>query len=294
MKRKRRLSQVGAQEARPSVFSTPFLGRTDPMENEVLKQQIFGACSLYYVMVGSMYNVLQSAMVDAREVLKQNKKLYRQQIKHDVNAAFAAFDKWNGEMKRKLEGANRYQLWLDVSDAVDEKLRPDVQKLFFSIDQWLLKYDIPEHTLKAHMQTVITLKDLFIAAFDIIFDKIRERIGIDIRGMFKGANFRDISFYWERACKPILVTNDASKRIDFKDSKDCMLAINILLNKIGSEDLYNDAANEALQLNKDSWADYGLDKTEREILKHGGTLNPKGEQEEDMNCIQKLKERFAC
>lgn len=276
------------------TINYPFIGRINPMHDEVIRQQIYGSCSLYYVIIGSMYNVLQSAMVEAREVLKNNKKLYRQQIKRDINSAFAAYDKWNGEMKRKLCGANRYQLWLDISDSVDEKLRPDVQKLFYSIDRWLLKYDIPDHTLKAHMQTVVTLIDIFIAAFDVIFDKIREKIGFDVRSLFKGANFRDIAFYWERASKPILVTNDASKHIDFKDSKDCMLAVNILLNKIGSEDLYNDAGNEALKLNKDSWADYGLDKTEREILKHGGTLTADDEQEEDMNCIQKLKERFAC
>lgn len=270
-----------------------YIGRTDLKENEVLKQQIFGACSLYYVMVGSMYNVLQSAMVDAREVLKQNKKLYRQQIKRDINSAFAAFDKWNAEMKSKLEGANRYQLWLDVPDAVDEKLRPDVHKLFYSIDRWLLKYDIPDHTLKAHLQLVVTLLDMFTATFDKLFDAIQERIKIDIRSLFKGANFRDISFYWKRACKTVLVTKD-TQNIDFKDSADCRLAVKIILGKIGSEELYNDASNDALKLNEDCWND--LDESDREILKRGGTLGVESEEdyEEQKEGIKKLKERFAC
>lgn len=73
---------------------------------ELLKR-IDRYCSLYYITMGSVYNIAQTAMVDAYNAIKDDKKLYRQQTKQYINKALAAYDTWDSKMRFVL--ADRYR-----------------------------------------------------------------------------------------------------------------------------------------------------------------------------------------
>lgn len=91
---------------------------------------------MYYIIIGSVYNLAQSAMVDAMPLLKES-KWWRFEVKKNANAALGAYDSWNSKMKLKLW--DKYQMWLDVSDAVADKMKVDVQKLRWSYDALLMR-----------------------------------------------------------------------------------------------------------------------------------------------------------
>lgn len=253
-------------------------------------QLVDRGCSLYYVMMGGIYNVMNSAMVDAMFLVKQNKRFYRQRIKQDFNMAVKCFNDWITKMKLKL--GDRFQLWLDVSDKIDDELRMDVKKLTFAFDNWLLKNGEPDNKLKASLQTVITLIDISDVTCDKMFKSIQKNISCDIRPLFKGATMANVKFYWNRACEPILKCEDNKKVINFNDSPDCDLAVKVLIQKISNENLYNDASNYALQLNPDQWK--YLSKEERMLVKKGTPLTVDNESEEPTEQqINNLKTKFA-
>ena len=58
------------------------------------RKQIDRCCSLYYLMMGSIYNTVQSAMVDARDAIRDS-PLYRQQIKQNIRKALKKYDELN-------------------------------------------------------------------------------------------------------------------------------------------------------------------------------------------------------
>ena len=114
-------------------------------------------CSMYYIIIGSVYNLAQSAMVDAMPLLKES-RFWKFEVKKDANAALGAYESWNSKMKMKLW--DKYQMWLDVSDAVADKMKVDVQKLRWSYDALLMREKIEEHTLKSYLLTASTLNDI--------------------------------------------------------------------------------------------------------------------------------------
>lgn len=53
-------------------------------QKEELLKSIDRYCSLYYITMGSAYNIAQTAMIDAYNAIKEDKKLYRQQTKQSI------------------------------------------------------------------------------------------------------------------------------------------------------------------------------------------------------------------
>lgn len=264
-------------------------GIATPEKIQQQMQLVDRGCSLYYVMMGGLYNVMNSAMVDAMCLLKQNKRFFRQQIKRDFNKSMECFDAWVVKMKNTL--GDRFQLWLDVSDKIDEDLHMDVTKLTFAFDNWLLKNGEPDNKLKASLQTVITLLDIADLTCNKLFDEIKRQVGRDIRPLFRGGTMQDVMFYWNRGCAPILKCKDNNKVIDFNESKDCNLAVQVIVKKVGNENLYNSASNYGLQLNPDQWKH--LSKEDRMIIKNGKPIGEDDAEEPTEEQIEKLKHKYA-
>lgn len=246
-------------------------------------------CSLYYVMMGGVYNTMNSAMVDALYLLRQNKKYYRQQIKRDFNSAFKAYENWLTSIKLKLGG--RSGLWFDVLDSIDETLRPDVVKLTFSFDNWLLKNKVPDNKLKASLQTVITLLDIADSLGEKMFIELQSKIKRDIRPLFKGYVMRDVTFYWNRACEPILRSSGNGNAINFNDSIDCELAARTIINKLSNERLYNRASCYALKLNPEQWKN--LSKEDKMIIKNGVETVDNEDDAPTRQQLEELKRAYA-
>lgn len=230
------------------------------MTREELDKKIDECCSLYYVIIGTVYNVANSAMIDAVYYAKQDKR-YRHKVKREFNLALKAFRQWETRMRATL--GDRYDLFVDTSDGVEQIIKSDLQKLFYAFDAHLMKNRIENHRMLAYMVTATTIIKLARYMFDNHFDNFKEANGIDIRSMFSGGDFSDVAFHWNKATEPFLKTKEDEKIINFNESKDCELAYEILYKRLLSSDTYNLAGRDALEQNEEVCRKYDPDYEEK-------------------------------
>ena len=202
-------------------------------------------CSLYYIVIGSVYNLAQSAMVDAMPYLKGS-KWWKHEVKRDANLALGAYDTWNTKMKLKLW--DRYQLWLDMSDAVADRMRLDVEKLRWSCDALLMKHKA--HTLVSSLLTALPLNALAALTFEKFLRDGSKAAGVNLCEFFKKESaFTSVKANWEKAVRPILHCSGGD--IDCNKDTNCVLAADIISKKLADFGMYEKACGYGAELNWD-------------------------------------------
>lgn len=202
-------------------------------------------CSLYYIIIGSVYNLAQSSMLDAK-VLLQETKHWKHEVKRDVNRALAAYDTWDSKMKVQLW--DRYQMWLDISDDVAEKMKMHVQKLKWSYDAVLMKHNDTEHLLKAHLLTALTMNDLALQTFRKYIADGSEKTKVDMSLLFsKESSFKDVAKNWDNAVRRVLKCSGGD--IDCNKDSNCVLAADIISRKLADFGMYEEACGYGAEYN---------------------------------------------
>ena len=202
-------------------------------------------CSLYYIIIGSVYNLAQSSMLDAKVMLEETRH-WKHEVKRDVNKALAAYDAWNSKMKVQLR--DRYQMWLDISDDVAEKMKMHVQKLKWSYDAVLMKHTDTEHLLKAHLLTALTMNDLALSTFRKYIADGSEKTKVDMRLLFsKESSFKDVATNWEKAVRRVLKCSGGD--IDCNKDNNCVLAADIISRKLADFKMYEEACGYGAEYN---------------------------------------------
>lgn len=202
-------------------------------------------CSLYYIIIGSVYNLAQSSMLDAKVMLQETKH-WKHEVKRDVNKALAAYDAWNSKMKVQLW--DRYQMWLDISDDVAEKMKMHVQKLKWSYDAVLMKHNDTEHLLKAHLLTALTMNDLALSTFKKYIADGSEKTKVDMSLLFsKESSFKDVAKNWENAVRRVLKCSGGD--IDCNKDSNCVLAADIISRKLADFGMYEEACGYGAEYN---------------------------------------------
>lgn len=202
-------------------------------------------CSLYYIIIGSVYNLAQSSMLDAKVMLEETKH-WKHEVKRDVNKALAAYDTWNSKMKAQLR--DRYQMWLDISDDVAEKMKMHVQKLRWSYDAVLMRHNDTEHLLKAYLLTALTMNDLALSTFRKYIADGSEKTKVDMRLLFsKESSFKDVATNWENAVRRVLKCSGGD--IDCNKDNNCVLAADIISRKLADFAMYEEACGYGAEYN---------------------------------------------
>lgn len=202
-------------------------------------------CSLYYIIIGSVYNLAQSSMLDAKVMLQETKH-WKHEVKRDVNKALAAYDAWNSKMKVQLR--DRYQMWLDISDDVAEKMKMHVQKLKWSYDAVLMKHNDTEHLLKAYLLTALTMNDLALSTFRKYIADGSEKTKVDMSLLFsKESSFEDVAKNWEKAVRRVLKCSGGD--IDCNKDNNCVLAADIISRKLADFKMYEEACGYGAEYN---------------------------------------------
>lgn len=216
-------------------------------QKEELLKSIDRYCSLYYITMGSAYNIAQTAMIDAYNAIKEDKKLYRQKTKQSINKALAAYNTWDAKMRFVL--ADRYQLWLDLSDASDAELKPLVTTLYYCIDNYFLKNKVPKSKIIARMETAMVLIDVAVNLFKNLFDNIQKKIGADLRPMFNDGSALELQHNWNNAMQSVVNSVPGMPDIDINDDVDSVQATKNIVMKLSNEGVYDRAGDYALQMN---------------------------------------------
>lgn len=171
---------------------------------------------------------------------------WKHEVKRDVNKALAAYDTWNSKMKVQLR--DRYQMWLDISDDVAEKMKMHVQKLKWSYDAVLMKHNDTEHLLKAHLLTALTMNDLALSTFRKYIADGSEKTKVDMSLLFsKESSFEDVAKNWEKAVRRVLKCSGGD--IDCNKDSNCVLAADIISRKLADFKMYEEACGYGAEYN---------------------------------------------
>ena len=174
-------------------FSRPVLDRIPvkvPTEEQVNRFYM-----LFYSMVGGFASIVQTQITDTYNFIKENKKIFRFEAKKRITEAKECSDKLIDSFMHYMKECGMSQLWLDMTDSIEDDLKPDVQKCFYAIDNQFMKHNIKEHK----MYTMLLMSELMssmlvssVERFAEMMDKyngihavnIAERFTNPIRGVY--------------------------------------------------------------------------------------------------------------
>lgn len=184
---------------------------------------------IMHLMVGAIYSVAQSLMVDAVAELRQRNDLWRGRLKYDATRALGCYDKVLRLQKEDLGPI--FDVWLDSVDIMDEEMKVHIQKIYWAIDGVLLAKNVKDHALIARCEVVRAIIALGKDCFDSMCRVVHE---IDPRNKVKRGeiswfSFDDVMFHWDRLSSAL---TGNIKGIDLNDNQTCVMALQVVQNKM--------------------------------------------------------------
>lgn len=227
----------------------------------VLQDKIDRSCSAAYVIVCCGNDVAGMALHDATAELREYPRIYRMDVKRAAKTAEERFLKYEHLLRETLK--ERFRLWLDIADNVNEEMRRHVFNLYMSFKQHLDTNGIPLSALRARIYTADTLLNISVRNFDDFFKVTRESTGTDLSRLFQPARLDGVGRAWDVVCNAMSGT-DAAGNIDFNESPRCRLAVDIICRRIADHEMLNRAGLDALRLNPELTKD--LSEEDRKFL----------------------------
>ena len=205
--------------------------------------------SLYYMMIGSLATIAQTAIKDLLDMLAQRKDLYRHQLKYRMKEAFARSEALISVFKKHTTTTAQYDLWLDITDSMEDGLKIDVQRLFYTTDNILLKHDIKEHKLQS--QAVVAY-NLSVMLHDLSqrYDEVMANLGLSAPGVKPSQIFLQPMFGMYTSMREVaeIIIKDKDAEY-FKEGGAIYKALEVLALKVCDIDRIDRAADEGLKLN---------------------------------------------
>lgn len=72
--------------------------------------------SLYYLIIGSLATITQTAIKDLHDNLSERKDLFKHELKYRIKEAFSRSETLIGIFKKYTTEISQYELWLDITD----------------------------------------------------------------------------------------------------------------------------------------------------------------------------------
>ncbi len=135
-------------------FSRPVLARVPvkiPTEEQVNRFYM-----LFYSMIGGFASMVQTQITDTYNLIKENKKVFRFEAKKRITEAKDCSDDLIDAFMHYMKECGMSQLWMDMTDSIEEDLKQDVQKCFYAIDNQFMKHHVNEHK----MYTMLLMSEL--------------------------------------------------------------------------------------------------------------------------------------
>ena len=242
------------------------IGEQEMITNKIQWQMYINAefahlNSLMNLVIGAVNTIAGKAVIDAKDELFKRKDLWRFEIKKNARLAEDAYYAYEKVHTRNF--GDRYNLFLDYLNAVEDNIEKDVNMLTMSIAQVLTKHNQKDSMLKAQIETARTMCQYACDIFDTIireankkvsdlciqnFKSVRLRKPFDYTPYFAPARLTSVFHYWDKVTSRLSKT-EGNLPISLNDDPNCKLAFQIIERKLTSEDFLNKAGYDALKLN---------------------------------------------
>lgn len=246
----------------PNLCSKAMVGTFDDLSYQHACKRVAG---LFHIFIGSAYNIAQSVMVDAAAELRKHKDLYRFQVKYDVVEALKGYDQVHAMHRTDL--GVMYETWLDAIDIMDEEVKTHIDKMYWSIDNILLKKNVKEHRLMARMEVAYAVISVARKCFQSLCRVAEENVYHHHNTRLSSTpwiSFKDVLFHWERACDT-LIKKMGIHDINLHDDEICNRALKVVINRIIDFDRINEQTERAIELHPeiDPRIDEGIEELKR-------------------------------
>lgn len=205
--------------------------------------------SLYYLMIGSLSTITQTAIKDLYDELYQRKDLFKFKLKLRIKEAFSRSNQLIMTFKKYTSEISQYDLWLDITDCMEGELKNDVRNLYYVTDNILLKNNIKEHRL----QTLACIAyNLSIMLHDMSqrYDDVMKDVGIGTANIKPSGMFLSPMYGMYTSMKEVAAMIITDKDAEyFKDGNQINTALQVIAMKVCDLERIEKAADEGLKLN---------------------------------------------
>lgn len=205
--------------------------------------------SLYYLMIGSLSTITQTAIKDLYDELYQRKDLFKFKLKLRIKEAFSRSNQLIMTFKKYTSEISQYDLWLDITDCMEDELKNDMRNLYYVTDNILLKNNIKEHRL----QTLACIAyNLSIMLHDMSqrYDDVMKDAGIGTANIKPSEMFLSPMYGMYTSMKEVAAMIITDKDAEyFKDGNQINTALQVIAMKVCDLERIEKAADEGLKLN---------------------------------------------
>ncbi len=205
--------------------------------------------SLYYLMIGSLATITQTAIKDLYDELFQRKDLFKFKLKLRIKEAFSRSNQLIMTFKKYTSEISQYDLWLDITDCMEDDLKNDMRNLYYVTDNILLKNNIKEHRL----QTLACIAyNLSIMLHDMSqrYDDVMKDAGIGTANIKPSEMFLSPMYGMYTSMKEVAAMIITDKDAEyFKDGNQINTALQVIAMKVCDLERIEKAADEGLKLN---------------------------------------------
>lgn len=205
--------------------------------------------SLYYLMIGSLATITQTAIKDLYDELYQRKDLFKFKLKLRIKEAFSRSNQLIMTFKKYTSEISQYDLWLDITDCMEDELKNDMRNLYYVTDNILLKNNIKEHRLQALACIAYNLS-IMLHDMSQRYDDVMKDAGIGTANIKPSEMFLSPMYGMYTSMKEVAAMIITDKDAEyFKDGNQINTALQVIAMKVCDLERIEKAADEGLKLN---------------------------------------------
>lgn len=205
--------------------------------------------SLYYLMIGSLATITQTAIKDLYDELFQRKDLFKFKLKLRIKEAFSRSNQLIMTFKKYTSEISQYDLWLDITDCMEDDLKNDMRNLYYVTDNILLKNNIKEHRLQTLACIAYNLS-IMLHDMSLRYDDVMKDAGIGTANIKPSEMFLSPMYGMYTSMKEVAAMIITDKDAEyFKDGNQINTALQVIAMKVCDLERIEKAADEGLKLN---------------------------------------------
>lgn len=217
----------------------------------------------FYVVAAAANELASVAVFDAMDTLRRNGFHGNKEARKWATKCEKDIHSYETMMRIRLQdaskrmgtvaedGRDKYTLWLDTTDRVDEEMKPHMDRLYYAVKMVMDRYSTPHSETLARMWTAHIMLQFAIRQFDTLFSDQKSRTGISLRSAFASGCMAGQLKAWHHALEAL------DKQFCPKDAPDVVLdqdpavrtGVGAIYNKLNDPDLYNRGAEYGISLN---------------------------------------------
>ena len=202
----------------------------------------------FWPMIGTANKTAYFAIEDAIEQMEAA-GMMRQKQKMHARKAVEEMERYERLAYEHFAALNdgRYALWQDLIGRAAGKLEPDVVKLRFAIKNVIDRAKVKESTALAYIQTALALITLATLMYDTMADQYQRQTMLPIRDEFAAGRLTAVERHWKAVGD--ITGRQVMPTVNLRDDPQCILGVQVILERYRAADFLNDAAAEAIELN---------------------------------------------